>query len=149
MVQMLTLSIQTIFVDLMILSLNLIKYTHWNCHCSCSLLYQQPGAIWMGRLNPNLSFFGGVWDSVVILVEGHGSLAGGWGCLGELFFHFYTLWAHIKNANVTSWCNTFTGIIASAAAMSLLLGLGVTEVMMFVQCLSLFLDTRNIPNNLS
>ena len=35
-----------------------------------------------GRLSPNLSFFGGGWDPVSILVEGCGSLAGGWGCLG-------------------------------------------------------------------
>ena len=35
-----------------------------------------------GRLSPNLSFFGGGWDPVPILVEGHGSLAGGWGHLG-------------------------------------------------------------------
>ena len=33
----------------------------------------------MGRLNPSLSFFGGGWDAVVILVEGCGSL---WGRLG-------------------------------------------------------------------
>ena len=31
----------------------------------------------MGQLNPNLSFFGGGWDSVAILVEGRGSLIGG------------------------------------------------------------------------
>ena len=36
----------------------------------------------MGRLNPNLSFFGGDWDAVVILVEGCGSLVGGRGHLG-------------------------------------------------------------------
>ena len=35
-----------------------------------------------GRLNPNLSFFGGGWDPVPILVEGCGSLVGGWGHLG-------------------------------------------------------------------
>ena len=45
MVQMSTLSIQTILVNLTILSLNPMKYTHWNCHCSCSLLYQQRDAI--------------------------------------------------------------------------------------------------------
>ena len=38
---------KSIPVNLMILSLNLMKYTHWNWHCSCSLLYQQPGAIEM------------------------------------------------------------------------------------------------------
>ena len=31
-------------------------------------------------LNPNLSFFGGGWDPVPVLVEG--SLVGGQGCLG-------------------------------------------------------------------
>ena len=36
----------------------------------------------MGRLNPNLSFFGGGWDAVVILAEGCGSLVGGRGRLG-------------------------------------------------------------------
>ena len=36
----------------------------------------------MERLNPNLSFFGGDWDAVVILVEGCGSLVGGRGHLG-------------------------------------------------------------------
>ena len=36
----------------------------------------------MGRLNPNLSFFGGGWDAVVILAEGCGSLVGGQGRLG-------------------------------------------------------------------
>ena len=36
----------------------------------------------MGQLNPNLSFFGGGWDAVVILAEGCGSLVGGRGCLG-------------------------------------------------------------------
>ena len=36
----------------------------------------------MGWLNPNLSFFGGGWDAVVILVEGCGSLVGGRGHLG-------------------------------------------------------------------
>ena len=35
-----------------------------------------------GRLNPNLSFFGGGWDAVIILVEGCGSLVGGQGHLG-------------------------------------------------------------------
>ena len=35
-----------------------------------------------GQLNPNLSFFGGCWDAVVILVEGCGSLVGGQGHLG-------------------------------------------------------------------
>ena len=30
-----------------------------------------------GQLNPNLSFFGGGWDAVVILVQGCGSLVGG------------------------------------------------------------------------
>ena len=44
MIQMSTLLIQTILVNLTILSLNLMKYTHWNCHCSCSLLHQQPEA---------------------------------------------------------------------------------------------------------
>ena len=33
----------------------------------------------MGQLNPNLSFFGGGWDAVVILVEG---------CDGELRWSF-------------------------------------------------------------
>ena len=47
MVQMLSLSIQTILVNLTILSLNLMKYTHCNCHYSCSLLYQQLDAIEM------------------------------------------------------------------------------------------------------
>ena len=36
----------------------------------------------MGWLNPNLSFFGGGWDSVAILVECCGSLVGGQGCFG-------------------------------------------------------------------
>ena len=36
----------------------------------------------MEQLNPNLSFFGGGWAAVVILVEGCGSLVGGWACLG-------------------------------------------------------------------
>ena len=36
----------------------------------------------MGQLNPNLSFFGGGWDAVVILAEGCGSLVGGRGHLG-------------------------------------------------------------------
>ena len=36
----------------------------------------------MGWLNPNLSFFGGGWDAVVILVEGCGSLVGGRGTWG-------------------------------------------------------------------
>ena len=36
----------------------------------------------MGWLNPNLSFFGGGWDAVVILAEGCGSLVGGRGHLG-------------------------------------------------------------------
>ena len=36
----------------------------------------------MGQLNPNLSFFGGGWDAVVILVEGCVSLVGGRGHLG-------------------------------------------------------------------
>ena len=36
----------------------------------------------MGRLNPNLSFFGGGCDAVVILVEGCDSLVGGRGRLG-------------------------------------------------------------------
>ena len=36
----------------------------------------------MGRLNPNLSFFGWGCDAVVILVEGCDSLVGGRGCLG-------------------------------------------------------------------
>ena len=36
---------KSIPVNLMILSLNLMKDTHWNWHCSCSLLYQQPDAI--------------------------------------------------------------------------------------------------------
>ena len=43
-------------------------------------------------------------------------------------------------------------VIASAAATSLVLGLSGTKVMMstmFVQCLPLFLHTRNIPNYLS
>ena len=40
------------------------------------------------------------------------------------------VWKNRKNTNVTSWCNTFTGVIASAAAMSLVLGIGVTELMM-------------------
>ena len=35
-----------------------------------------------GQLSPNLSFFGGGWDPVPILVEGCGSLAGGQGHLG-------------------------------------------------------------------
>ena len=35
-----------------------------------------------GQLNPNLSFFGGSWDAVVILVEGCGSFVGGRGCFG-------------------------------------------------------------------
>ena len=35
-----------------------------------------------GWLSPNLSFFGGGWDAVVILVEGCGSLVGGRGHLG-------------------------------------------------------------------
>ena len=35
-----------------------------------------------GQLNPNLSFFGGGWDPVPILVEGRGSLVGGQGHLG-------------------------------------------------------------------
>ena len=30
----------------------------------------------MGQLNPSLSFFGGGWDAVVILVEGCGSPRG-------------------------------------------------------------------------
>ena len=38
--------------------------------------------LWKGRLNHNLSFFGGGWDAVVILVEGCGSLVGGRGRLG-------------------------------------------------------------------
>ena len=78
MVQMSTLSIQTILVNLMILSLNLMKYTHWNCYCSCSLLYQQHDE--RGQLNPNLSFFEGGWDP--ILIEGCDSLVGGQGHLG-------------------------------------------------------------------
>ena len=32
-------------VNLTILHLNQIKYIHWSCHCSYSLLYQQPGVI--------------------------------------------------------------------------------------------------------
>ena len=36
----------------------------------------------MGQLNPNLSFLGGGWDAIVILVEGCGSLVGGRGRLG-------------------------------------------------------------------
>ena len=36
---------KSIPVNLMILSLNLMKDTHWNWHCSCSLLYQQPDVI--------------------------------------------------------------------------------------------------------
>ena len=35
----------------------------------------------MGLLNPNLSFFRGGWDAVTV-VEGCGSLVGGWGHLG-------------------------------------------------------------------
>ena len=36
----------------------------------------------MEQLNPNLSFFGGGWDAVVILVEGCVSLVGGRGRFG-------------------------------------------------------------------
>ena len=68
-------------------------------------------------------------------------------------FLYYILYGKTEiNANVTNWCNTFTGVIASAAAMSLVLGDSCTKVMMsttFVQCLPLFLYTRNIPNYLS
>ena len=35
-----------------------------------------------GQLSPNLSFFGGGWHPVPILVEGCGSLAGGQGAWG-------------------------------------------------------------------
>ena len=34
-----------------------------------------------GQLSPNLSFFGGGWDPVPVIVEGHGSLVGGQGHL--------------------------------------------------------------------
>ena len=35
-----------------------------------------------GQFSPNLSFFGGGWDLVPIIVEGGGSLVGGPGCFG-------------------------------------------------------------------
>ena len=34
-----------------------------------------------------------------------------------------------RNVKVTSWCNTLTGVIASSAVMSLVLGLGGTKLM--------------------
>ena len=85
MVQMSTLSVQIILVILMILSLNLMKYTHWNCHYSCSLLYQQLDAIEMsleGAAQSQLKFLWRGADPVPILVEGWGSLVGGRGHLG-------------------------------------------------------------------
>ena len=48
---------------------------------------------------------------------------------GRLFL--YVLYGKTeKNANVTSWCNTLTGDTSSAAMMSLVLGIGITKLMM-------------------
>ena len=45
---------------------------------------------------------------------------------GMLFL--YILYGKTENnANVTSWCNTLTGVVSSSVMTSLVLGLGVTK----------------------